>query len=515
MLSAALVVAACLGGAVFGSGQSAAAERKPKANLWVDASGGSCRRAAKRPYADGAACASIDAAWRACRPGDLIVVKAGTYGPQPITGDKASPGYTVRGERAVTIGELTTNGAFFTLENVVVDVGAAKRAGWRGGADNVTLSNVRLRGPFVAVELNGVSNVRWLGGELGVAGQLGGARVCGQDAEPVQIGESDHVTFDGIHFHAQDADPTPSSCSANGFHLEMIRLDGGTSFFILRDSTFENGDRSGTSSIFITEPGGAVDPHDLTFENNFFGTNQSVGAFNVHSNVTTCRNFTFAYNTFRAPTGAFQCTSASNVRWIGNLGANGPTSPCFGTFVNNVWQDTGSDRCGTDRWIRGARGQIDRLGLGGPDGFRLQPGSPAINAGERGGYCTGALRARDHDGQGRPRGSRCDAGADEHDTPGRGPVNASVSAATWHRAAGAWVLRVTIDAKESVRADVSLVRGKQTLATRTYRRLAPGRRTAIVAAPAAKLAGGIRLVVLLEDAARDQKVVQRRVRAPR
>ena len=74
---------------------------------------------------------------------------------------------------------------------------------------------------------------------------------------------------------------------------------------------------------------------------------------------------------------------------------------------------------------------------------------------------------------------------------------------------------MTIDAKESVRADVSLVRGKQTLATRTYRRLAPGRRTAIVGAPAAKLAGGIRLVVLLEDAARDQKVVQRRVRAPR
>src|SRR6476619_4748661 len=68
------------------------------ASIWVDRSGGSCTRAATPgAYRDGAACASIDAAWDACRPGDLIVVKAGAYGPQSITGDKSSPGCTVRG----------------------------------------------------------------------------------------------------------------------------------------------------------------------------------------------------------------------------------------------------------------------------------------------------------------------------------------------------------------------------------------------------------------------------------
>ena len=384
------------------------------ANLWVDGTAGACTRSqAPARYRGASACASIDAAWDACRPGDVIRVRAGTYAAQAITGDKAAPGCTVVGDSGTTIGELTTEGRFLALQNVTVDVGPAKRAGWAARASNVTLTNVAFHGPFVSIDISGVSNVRWSGGELGSPNATGGRRICGQDAEPLQIAGADHVTIDRVRFHPQDADPTPSPCSANGFHLEMIRLDAGTTFFTLSNSTFDNGDHSGTASVFITEPGGSVDPHDLTFENNFFGTNDSVGAFDVHSNVTSCVNFTFAYNTFRAPTGAFQCTSAVNTVWVGNLGANGPAASCFGTFINNVWQDTHSDKCGSDTWVFGARGRVDRLGLGGPDGFHLQPGSPAIDAGERTGYCTSKLGARDHDGRRRPIGGRCDAGATE------------------------------------------------------------------------------------------------------
>ena len=361
----------------------------------MDRNGGSCARSA-RPigYRDAAACGSIDAAWDACRPEDTITVRAGVYGEEKITGNKAAPGCAVRGESTTTVGGLITDGSFFRLRDVTIDVGNAKRAGWRATADNVTLTNVLLHGPFVAVEISGASNVSWNGGELGTTGQTGGKRVCGQDAEPLQIGDADHITIDGIRFHPQDADSTPNSCSANGFHLEMVRIDGGTSFFTLRNSTFDNGDHSGTASIFITEPGGDTDPHDLTFENNFFGTNDSVGTFNVHPNVSPCRNLTFAYNTFRAPLGVLQCASATNTRWIGNLGAKGPSSQCLGSYTNNVWQDTSRDRCGTDRWVPGARGQVDRLGLGGPDSFNLQAGSPAIDAGEATGYCTTTLGAR-------------------------------------------------------------------------------------------------------------------------
>ena len=219
----------------------------------------------------------------------------------------------------------------------------------------MTLRNVGLHGPFVRVDINKVGNIRWLGGELGTAGRTGGKRVVCRDALPVQVGEADHITFDEITFHPQDADETPSNTptciSSNGFHLEMIRLDGGTSFFTLRNSTFENGDHSGTASIFITEPGGDAEPHDLTFENNFFGTSDSSVALDVHANVSRCLNFTFAYNTFLKTPGLFQCTSDVNVKWIGNLGPNGPSSPCFGTSINNVWQDPRRDSCGSDKWV--------------------------------------------------------------------------------------------------------------------------------------------------------------------
>jgi hypothetical protein len=340
-------------------------------------------------------------------------VTAGFYGRQQINGDKAAPGCVFTGARGATLGDLSTRGDFFTLRNVTIDVGSAKRAGWEASARHVTLRNVRLRGPFVSVDIHDASDVKWIGGELGARGRKGGRRVCGEDAEPVQVENADHVVFEGIDFHPQGADPSPSSCSANGFHLEMIRLDYGTSYFTLRDSTLDNGDASDTASVFITEPGGDRDPQQLRFENNFFGTNDSVnGAFDVHANVTTCRGFTFAYNTFRAPTGAFQCGSAVDTRWIGNLGANGPSSPCVGSYVRNVWQDPRRDHCGSDKWVVGTRGRVDRLGLGGPGSFYLMPRSPGINAGELS-YCTTLLGRRDHDGGRRPVGRRCDAGADE------------------------------------------------------------------------------------------------------
>ena len=312
-----------------------------KANLWIDRDGGSCRRSSGGVvHPDAVACGSIDAAWDACRPGNTIV-RAGqaSTARQKITRRKVAPGCTVRGERGTTIGDLVTGGAYFTLRNVTVAVGEAKHAGWKVSASNVTLADVRLHGPFVRVDMYRVANIRWVGGELGISGRTGGKRVCGRDALPVQIGEADRVTIDNVRFHPQDADPTPSACSSNGFHLETIRLDGGTSFFTLRNSTFDSGDHSGTATIFITEPGGDAEPHDLTFENNFFGTSDSIVALNVHSNVSRCANFTFAYNTFLKTPGLFQCTAAVNVRWIGNLGPNGPSSPCFGTSVNNVWQD--------------------------------------------------------------------------------------------------------------------------------------------------------------------------------
>jgi hypothetical protein len=505
-----LVVGVTLTGAVSGIGLAAAAcdagprvAATPASNVWVDTNGGRCTRSAKpTSYSGAKACGSIDAAWDVCKPGDRIVVRKGSYPEQTITGDKKAPGCAVRADNGTTISGLETNGAFFSLRNITIDVGAAKLVGWKDRASNVTLRNVRLQGPFVVVDIFKASNVRWLGGELGTAGQTGGARVCGEDAQPVQVGEADHITISNVTFHPQAADLTPS-CSVNGQHLEMIRLDGGTSFFTLRDSTFDSGDRSNTASIFITEPGGSADPHDLTFENNFFGTNDAaVGTFESHRNVSPCVNFTFAYNTFLTTPGAFECTSAVDVRWIGNLGPFPPGPQCFGTRIDNVWQDTNRDDCGSDRWVTGPRGHTNRLGLT-ADGFHLGRGSAAIDAGEVAGYCVEKLRALDHDGGRRQIGIRCDAGADEYQK-GQAVV-ASVGAPRW----SGGLLRIPLRTREPVTVAVRLLQGARTVARLTSR--VPSPRRTQLELRGIHGAGSARLSIVLIDVAGNRRVVQRSV----
>jgi hypothetical protein len=55
------------------------------ANLWVDTSGGLCLRQAKPGrYADAQACDSLNAAYQAARPGDVILIKGGSYPDQRV-----------------------------------------------------------------------------------------------------------------------------------------------------------------------------------------------------------------------------------------------------------------------------------------------------------------------------------------------------------------------------------------------------------------------------------------------
>jgi hypothetical protein len=513
LVAAAVLVAIGIRAGTLQAGGRAEPAAEQIGNLWVDGDGGVCRRSARAAiYRTGSACSSIDAAWDRCLPGDTIVIKAGAYGPQEVSGDKPRPGCTIRGEPNTTIADLTTGGSFLTLENVTVEAGEARGAGWKARASNVTLRGVRLHGPFVRVDIYRVSNVRWVGGELGSAGQTGGKRVCGVDQEPVQIGEADHITFDGITFHPQDYDPTPSICAPTGYHLEMIRVDGGTSFFTLRNSTFENGDHSGTSTIFITTPFADTAPHDLVFENNFFGTNESLGAFNVHSIVSACVNYTFAYNTFLQSPGLFQCTSAVNVMVIANLGSMGPSSPmaCFGTSTNNVWQGPRANTCAGDRWVAGDRTRTDRLGLGGPDGFRLQPGSPAIDAGEASGYCIASLGARDREQQRRHFGRRCDAGADEYNA---GPaVIGSLVRTRWTRATAERKLTLTLRIGEPVSVVARLTQGRRGLGRVMYDASRVGRHRLTLPVSSRAVPGVARLKIVMIDVARNKLVIERELR---
>ncbi len=334
---------------------------------------------------------------------------ATSYGPQSISGAKNAPGCFVIGEAdapGVTLGSLKTQGDYFTLENVTVDVGSAHGSGWANSGNHVTLKGVRLHGAYVAVDIVGDS-VSWIGGELGESGTAGGARdFCGVDDEPLQIHFATNTRIDGITFWPQAASTNPA-CN----HLETVRIDEQTAGVMIANCDFKDGDGSNTARIFITTPTAAAAPTNVTVQNTIIGNGSGSNyGVNVHSAVPSCGTFTFAYNLLKGDT-AIQCPMKTGLRWIGNLGVH--PGPCVGTFTRNVWQHTVNPNCGTtDKWVNGPAYSVSALGVDG-DG-RLTAGSPAIDAAETSGYCTSTLDSRDRQGTVRPRGVACDSGPHEY-----------------------------------------------------------------------------------------------------
>lgn len=375
------------------------------ANLWIDTNGGSCtRQSSAATYNDAAACASIQAAVSACVPGDTIRMKSGNYGGQTITAVKTAPGCTVIAEPATTTGLLTTHGAWYEIQNITANV----NTGWfiTGTASNITCRNCSFSGvntsvfgyQDAAVYWGGkTSNISWIGGSLtnfSCSSCAKGMAVYGSTNMLV-----DGVTFDGVR-----------NTGGLGNHFEVIRVDGNVNGLTIRNSTFGNNNETSTSTIFFSTWTGTK-PQNILFENNFFGSPGSAYyVFQMNfQNLGSCANWTFRYNTFVPgkagvlidPASGSCSGGFSNVIWVGNLA---PRGNCQGTaFRSNVWYGSSGAACGgTDKVVASA-------GFG-SDGFRLAAGSLAIDAGGTGTDCI----ASDHDGNARPSGGRCDAGASEY-----------------------------------------------------------------------------------------------------
>ena len=370
------------------------------ANLWIDNSGGSCtRQSTAAAYSDAAACASIQAAVSACVAGDTIRMKAGTYGAQTITAIKTSPGCTVIAEAATKIGSLTTHGTWYEVQNVTGTGWNISNSGGVG-TNNITCRNCNFSGNSgIWWTANGYSNISWIGGSL-----RNYSTAVNSQAFAIWSGEAaggsttarnilvDGVTFDNI-----------VNTGGNANHFETLRVDGNVNGLTLRNSTFTNNVTS-TSIIFFTTFRGTK-PQNITLENNFFGgLGTAYYTLNMNFQGSSCSNWTLRYNTFLNTALAGGNCSYSNVVWVGNLG---PRGNCEGSaFRSNVWYGNSGATCsGTDRVVTSS-------GLGGANGFHLTANSPAIDAGGSGSDCI----ATDHDGNRRPTGVRCDAGAHEYNS---------------------------------------------------------------------------------------------------
>jgi hypothetical protein len=414
----ALGAAACGGGSDTGTDAAvlpdAPSTTPTIANVWVDLDGGSCTRSATpAEYVDADACGSFDAAWDVASAGDTIVVKAGTYGPQSITGGKASETHII-GEPGTRTGKLEIPTAtHLTLGTMIADSADTHDGAIEVGADDVTLRGVSIYGAFTRIYVDGV-RFAWHGGSVGEDGTTGGARRCSEgDSEPVWL-SGDNATIDGVRFNPQKAAFDDSTCgSDNVFHLENIRIQGAANVTV-KSSWFLPGSDAGSGHIFITTTApDDVQPTGFRLENNVMEPVEGSFVLQQHSNVQSCADYVIAYNTLHQEL-LFQCGTTAGMQWIGNLGPKGGAG-CDGTYVRNVWQHDVDVACGSDTWVDGPRYEVSMLGLA-ADGQHLAAGSPAIDAAEMPGdsdYCTGALGSLDREGNGRPAGGACDAGAHE------------------------------------------------------------------------------------------------------
>lgn len=392
------------------------------ANLWIDTNGGTCtRQSTPATYSDAAACSSMDVAINACTAGDTIRMKAGTYGSQTINRTKTTPGCAVIAETTTTIGALTTDGAWYEVQNI-------NSSSWSitiVGANNIICrdcnfvsadSYVVTWSPDTSAVGDGVafSDISWIGGSMS------GTRATNNEACSFCIWVSsdnggsgdtaDTLLIEGVTF----SDNIDTAAGAPDFnHYEVIRVDGNVDGITFRGNTFVDNETSTAQVFFSTARG--IKPRNIVFENNFFGSDPvAFTAIQMNfQNQDNCSDWTFDYNTFRktpiidASSGSCD-TGFSNVVWTGNLMTRGD---CQGnTFNYNLGYGSSGSACsGTGNTVdTEASVNFDT------DGFHILTGSSAIDAGGSGASCI----ATDIDGN--SRSDPCDVGAHEFGAGGGG-----------------------------------------------------------------------------------------------
>lgn len=382
------------------------------ANVWVSTDPGTCDLIVTAgAYDQSKSCASVNAALTELGgAGGLVGVKGGIYGDETLTADQSATAvvFGADGEN-VLMGNIVAQ-----ADNVEIRRGAATSFKMYGvlvnSLEHFTVRDIVMTGDENSggLFLEGtIDDVKMIGGSIG-------PWVSEGRAGPLVLqypGPITNVLIDNVTFH--DISRNPDSD-----HLEVIRIDGGSSDVTIRNNTFRDIDVN-TSTIFWTnaEPGALdeTDPRDITIEGNLFGS-PGAAFFHIVSQlpvIETCENIRIAYNTFsstQAAADGLQCETYTNTEWVGNVGIK-PSGNCNGTYLFNVWQHNVDTACDpTDTMLLGPSYSVSLLGIGGYDGFRLEPGSPARGAGD-----PSDCPALDAEGRDRPlpADTVCDAGGIE------------------------------------------------------------------------------------------------------
>jgi hypothetical protein len=390
----------------------------PRANLWVDPSGGSCaRHGTAAGYADSRACGSLAAAYDAARSGDSIVVTGGRYGRQVIpAGTKRLVIRNAARARPI-FGTTSVFASNITLAGVTI------RRDDDPGPNTSTLEAKGSKNVFDRVHVNS-RNMHARQG-IGASGDdnlfKNGSTFNVVDEKGALVGGS-RVTFVNFDFH--DVRVTNSSV-----HNECVFSDGPN--LTIRRSHFW---RCPTMDLFVTRGTWWNQPAygGVTIENNVFehSTMEEPGSWHYYGLLfggqlrdggSPLINLKVRYNTFEQAVGldaGFRATG--NSEWVGNVGGGWDCIPGM-RFHHNVGTKCSSTDKGVSRpsscgppACRGTRvatqGWVDPA----KHNFRLKAGAPAINAGDPADF-----PRVDNDGKRRPARGRPDAGAYEYRARGR------------------------------------------------------------------------------------------------
>jgi hypothetical protein len=408
------------------------------ANLWVDPAGGFCtRQATAGVYADAQPCPSLSAAYQAAACGDTVIVRGGSYGGQTISHRAALDACTAQVSYSNAAGEkVIVNGALSFSAAMHVAVVADARANFLvtvGAKGQGTALIIGSSGSTRSTDIT-VKNINFDGG-LNIE-SVNGAVIENNDFGPTYTTSSSNNESQFWWKTPGLPANTNVMFAYNFVHDATSDGVGHTSCLMvpwLINSTFRGNTfvRCDNEGILVKAGWTGSSPwlRNLTIEDNVFGAACStcgVGpdagmSINTNGAEGTVSNpyqgFVIRNNSYHDPIGFNNGngTTFSNSFFTGNIvpqtkdARTGATCANGLTSAFNVFPGSGA-MCGTNAVRISSYPYVNPTDTPSLD-YHLAGASGADNAVPM--SVPAGCAPKDIDGQARPMGAACDAGADE------------------------------------------------------------------------------------------------------